>query len=365
MKIVLFTDQGAHYREPIFRQVSEEVPSGVEIFFYIPSNKRENFNISSDDIGIDNVVRFENFYLSRKCFVQWPAVKVALLKNCDLIILWGGINIVSNYLAIILAKITKKKVFLWGHGAYGDEKFFRKVLRMAMYIFADHQFTYGERGAEIVKQWLPRKKVTPIYNSLDFKRLNAIYLKLDDTRLKWDFIFVGRITKVKNLELLFQALRIAKRDEKEYSVIIVGSGENEAALKKLAVRFKIEKNIFWAGPCYDDIVLAKYFKQSRFCISPGNIGLMAMHAFYFRTPVITHGRMEKQMPEAEVVVHRKNGLFFEYENAEDLYKVMDHSTKVELSAYSDQAYESVRKRFTPLAQSNIFWSVIKDYLEKI
>ncbi len=361
MKIALFTDQGAHYREPVFSQISEDTPPDFEIDFYIPSNKKRDFNILGTDTKIKNVYRFENRYVTKLSYIQWPAIKVALGSKYDFLVLWGGTNVISNYFAVLFSKLTGKKLFLWGHGAYGNEGFLKRLLRKYLFVFADHQFTYGDRAVKIINNWLPNKKLVPIYNSLDFVKLNEIYLKAPDHELRWDFIFVGRLTKVKNLELLFQALQMGNNNGQAFSLLIVGSGADEDHLKALTKELDVDKNITWAGACYDEEKLVEYFKKSRFCVSPGNIGLMAMHSLYFRTPVITHNCLAQQMPEAEVIKDDYNGFLFEYNDLEDLYKTMSDSIKVDTKKMNENCFDSIKDDYTPLAQSTTFWRTIDLY----
>ena len=48
------------------------------------------------------------------------------------------------------------------------------------------------------------------------------------------------------------------------------------------------------------------------CVSPGNVGLTAMHSMVFGTPVLTHNDFSHQMPEFEAVKENITGDFFKY-----------------------------------------------------
>ena len=44
-------------------------------------------------------------------------------------------------------------------------------------------------------------------------------------------------------------------------------------------------------------------------VSPGNVGLNAVHALSYGTPVITHNNVNNQMPEHETIIENFNGCF--------------------------------------------------------
>ena len=54
------------------------------------------------------------------------------------------------------------------------------------------------------------------------------------------------------------------------------------------------------------------------CVSPGNIGLTAMHALVFGTPATTHDDFPHQMPEFEAIREGVTGTFFKYNDVESL-----------------------------------------------
>jgi len=60
-------------------------------------------------------------------------------------------------------------------------------------------------------------------------------------------LFVGNLIPVKGLKFLFQALAQVCQKRSHLKLIIIGGGELETALKKLAQTLGIEQNIVWAG----------------------------------------------------------------------------------------------------------------------
>jgi glycosyltransferase involved in cell wall biosynthesis len=53
-------------------------------------------------------------------------------------------------------------------------------------------------------------------------------------------------------------------------------------------------------------------------VSPGNVGLTAVHSLSYGTPVITHNDVSNQGPEYEIIENGITGMFFERNNSESL-----------------------------------------------
>ena len=77
---------------------------------------------------------------------------------------------------------------------------------------------------------------------------------------------------------------------------------------------------FWyVGPLYDEATLGKFLYNADLCVSPGNVGLTAIHALTFGLPVISHDNYLAQMPEFEAITPGKTGMFFRENDSKDLY----------------------------------------------
>lgn len=86
-----------------------------------------------------------------------------------------------------------------------------------------------------------RKKLK---NSLPIAQTYANNYQFVDTKV---FLFVGRLVKIKNVGLLLNAYAKAIINNKDSVLIIIGQGEEEENLKKLANRLGIEKNCLFPG----------------------------------------------------------------------------------------------------------------------
>ena len=360
MRIALFTDQGAHYRFPVFEAIQAATPPGSSIDFYIPSNDSNGLSVPESTGQLKSVFRIHNVNYKGRIVYQTKAVLAACSLKYDAILLWGMANILSNWFATFCAKLTGKRVILWGHGLYGKESPMIHQFRLAFYRLADLHFLYGHHGQKLVNLALTGSNTSVIYNSLNVEKIRKYVESCRNVAkgCEWDLIFVGRITKIKNIELLLDACEILKSKGHGLRVLVVGDGEHREALVRRSAELGIADWFEWAGACYDDQVLAQYFRKSKFCISPGNIGLMAMHALYNETPVITHSDMAHQMPEAEVISEGVNGYLFDYGSPDSLALALDRAISEDYRSMSTGCFTTVGERYDPLNQSKIFWSEV-------
>ncbi len=89
-------------------------------------------------------------------------------------------------------------------------------------------------------------------------------------------------------------------------------------LVQLAKKHQIEERVWFYGACYEDETLAPLIFNASITISPGNVGLTAIHSLSFGTPIITHNNFATQMPEFESIIEGRTGSFFEENNVNDL-----------------------------------------------
>lgn len=80
-------------------------------------------------------------------------------------------------------------------------------------------------------------------------------------------------------------------------------------LQQQVKSYNLANNIWFYGACYDEIKNAALIYNADLCVSPGNVGLTAMHSMVFGTPVITHNDFKWQMPEFEAIEPGKTGDF--------------------------------------------------------
>lgn len=97
-------------------------------------------------------------------------------------------------------------------------------------------------------------------------------------------------------------------------------------------------------------------------VSPGKVGLTAMHSLAYGTPVITHDNFDAQMPEYEAIFPGKTGDFFRREDSADLARLIKIWTlkgDIRTDQEREACYEVIEKRYNPELQRKVIESALE------
>lgn len=338
--IALIPDRFANYRLPIFQKLSDTKLNHFNLTIYADENEDvKGIRIASpsyanSDFSKGGLVwkKIKNFTFKNICYWQSKIAFLPLQGKFDAFVYWGEANRISTWLSCIMAKLIGRKIVFWSHGIYGNEGHIKLNIRKLFYSFADAFLLYSDYGKmQMVKNGFSENKIFVIKNSLDVSHQNLLYERLNKSTIRkkntlFDLdskvlLFVGRLEPKKQIHLLVEGLGKLRRETSDnYKLLIVGDGSSEEALKKLVHKLNLSDHILFYGACYDDSVLASLFVSSDLCVSPGNVGLLAMHSLIYGTPVITHDKFSSQMPEFEVIQPNISGDYFYFNDIDDMVK---------------------------------------------
>ena len=95
-------------------------------------------------------------------------------------------------------------------------------------------------------------------------------------------------------------------------------------------------------------------------MSPGNIGLTAIHSLTYGCPVITHDNFSNQMPEFESIIQGKTGDFFQENDVNSLADTIQKWLSQNLhsrEAIRQFAYQTIDTKWNLYYQMNILKQV--------
>ena len=347
----------ALYRLPIFQALVDTQTDDLEFCVYFDPNHKSSIKQAQPDLSQGKKWRIvKNIYFPFHFVWQRGVWRVALGREFQSIILLGDAYIVTNWIIALLARLRGKRVFFWTHGLYGNESRLKLLVRLAFYRLANGLFLYGNSSKRmLIENKFSPERIYVIYNSLDFEKQKAVARGLDPVELEKTkrqlfpssseapiLIFIGRLTARKQLGLLVEACHRLASKEHYVNVLFVGEGSELNSLKSLVKKYQLENQVVFAGPRYEEEEIAELMCASALCVSPGDIGLTAMHALTYGIPVVTHDDFPAHGPEFEAIVPGFNGEFFEKGNVDSLVE------KIEPWLFSDerQSGEDLKKRCT-------------------
>lgn len=321
MKLCLIYNYAQHYRTSIFKLIDKEFECDFVFGDSMSDVKKMDYSLLKG-----NVEEVHNKHLKGSYFQRGVLRK--LRQDYDRYIMLGETRCISTWLFLVLSKFyPKKKVYLWSHGWYGKESRIERFIKKMLFKMADGIFLYGNYARELmIKEGFNKDKLFVIHNSLAYDEQLETRKQLQTTDIytshfgndNLNLVFVGRLTQVKKLDMILHAMSKSKTKGFKYNLTLIGGGEKKEELERLTTELGLTKNVWFYGPCYNEVELGNLIYNADLCVSPGNVGLTAMHSLVFGTPVITHNHFPLQMPEFESIREGETGTFFEYENIDSL-----------------------------------------------
>lgn len=304
--------------------------------------------------------------------MQGLTKSVLLGRMNDAYLIVGAPMCLSIWVLCLLSRVFRPhcKIYFWTHGWYGKETKAERIIKKAFLKLADGLFLYGNYAKSLlVKEGFDEKRLHVIHNSLSYEVQLALRQKIapsDVYRAHFGssspvLLFIGRLTAVKKLDLVLDAVALLKKKGQRYHVVLVGDGEKKDYLSQKVHELGIDDQVWFYGPCYDEQVNAELIFNADLCVSPGNIGLTAIHVLMFGCPAITHKDFAHQMPEFEAIKPFKTGNFFERGDIASLVKTIEEWFRVNgnLREYvRDSCFDEIDNFWTPSFQMKVLHQVI-------
>ena len=364
--LCLISNIGSHYRFPIFSEMAKL----FACHFYLGDKvntpiKRFDYNqLSGYQQTIKNVY-FGPFYWQRR------SVRL-LFKPYRYYIIDGEPFCLSSWAILLLAKLTRKKTIAWTHGWYGREGTIKRLIKKLFFSLHSALMVYSEYAIALMqKEGIPRRKMYCIANSIDSDNERAIRERLihNDIYRKHfvndypTIIYCGRIQKRKKLEMLVDFASQLKQEGRPVNIVFVGKDVDQVRIDQYAETQNVADCIWMYGPCYDDEVLGQLFYNAHVCVSPGNVGLTAIHSLTFGCPVVTHNNFAYQMPEFEAIRQGETGSFFEQGNPQSLKREIERWICVDSIKRNEtrrKAFDEIDRKWNIHYQTEIIRKVIND-----
>lgn len=364
-KLCLYFNIPSRYREEIYTRINNEY------------NCEWYFEKSSEPIKTFELKGFKHVFLPTKKYggFYWTKGMLGLLKHdCDCYIMMGATRCLSLYVFLLFKRIffPKKWVCLWTHGYYGKESWIEKnFFKKPLLKMADRLLLYGNYAHDLMlKDNFNSLKLLTIHNSLAYSEQSNLRKAIKPSNIYLDhfdncnpvIIFLGRLTKVKKLDMILDAVANLKSRGENYNVTFIGDGSERESLELRANSLGIKAQVWFYGACYDEKINAEMVYNADVCVAPGNVGLTAIHTMMFGCPVITHNDFPWQMPEFEAIHEGKTGSFFERDNIDSLIETISRwfETRGDREQIRQACFEEIDTQWNPNFQMKVLEQAIKN-----
>ena len=331
------------------------------------SNSGHNVTIYTSDLDFANnlhtfnkhlprIEKAENFKINRTSvwfsvglFFVNPKMYSQISKDNPDIIHTIGVKSFQSFIAALISKKNKIPLIVSDQGGLTTHPEFNKgpVIKRLLYKLQTPMIRYVVNQAskiivanEYEKQIFTNRnieamgkvsalceesKITIIRNGIDLEIINQ---RPTEFRKKYGFdkkffLFVGRFTKIKGLDILLQAMNLIKNQPELENIQLVIMGVDfgfQDQMLEMIDEFNIKEKIHVIkNPSREDVITA--YRESEFLVLPSRwelSPLTPLEGFAFKKPVIStnvHG-----IPST--ITHGENGILIEDEDSHSLSKAI-------------------------------------------
>ena len=365
MKLCIIYNAAQKYRERIFSLIDDY----YDCDWYFGHTKTD---IKEMDTSVLKHVTYYKIIGNNKISWQRSIIKLLFNKKYTVFLMLAESRNLTIYVLLFLLRFfPNKKIYLWTHGLYGKESKTETKLKLWIYRHSTGVFLYGNYAKKLlIQKGFPANKLFVIHNSLFYERQKAIRDNIKPSNIYTDhfsnnnpvIIFIGRLTKVKRLDMLIDAVTLLKQRGCAYNIVFIGDGEMRQDLECLVAKKNLTNNVWFFGACYDEQTNAELIYNADLCVAPGNVGLTAMHTMVFGCPVITHDDFKWQMPEFEAITKGITGDFFRYGNIDSLAETINNwllSKRNKREEVRQNCFKEIDNNWNPKFQMEIFKEHLK------
>lgn len=366
-KICIIYNSAPLYREAIFLKMDEEY---VCDWYFGP----KRWDIEEMDVNnLKNVYRIRQYGDPNKLMIKRRLLRLLFKKKYQTYFLLAETRSITDWVFFWMAHtfFPKKKVYIWTHGWYGKETGVDAKMKLWLYKHVNGTFVYSNYARELlIKEGIPEEKLFTIHNSLHYDQQKELRESIKPSRIYTEhfgnthpvIIFIGRLTKVKQLDMLVNAVADLNKQGQPCNLVFVGDGVERDNLEAQVKDLGILEKVWFYGACYDERTNAELIYNADLCVAPGNVGLTAMHTMVFGTPVISHNEFKWQMPEFEAIRPGKTGDFFDYQSEKSLVNTIKHWFKEKSDKREDvrqACFKEIDTQWNPYFQMDVIRKNLK------
>ena len=361
-----------HYRIPVFKLLCEQEYNDYRIL----ADTKSKTDILSVDLShlskekLKNKITFteiKNYYF-KSLLWQKGLISQVIKKENQSIIFLGDPHFISTWFAVVIANLLGKNTYFWTHAFIRGNSLSDKIKKLFFSLPNKGLLLYGEKAKhDLISKGFDSSKLNVIYNSLDYDYQLKIRNNLTNDRIMKKkaelfnndyptIFFIGRLTPQKKLDKLITLINKLHYKNIPCNLLFIGDGADKEDLISQVENVNLNRYISFYGKCHSEDELGPIIASCDICISPGEIGLTAMHSLVYGTPVITHNSYIHQMPEYEAIQPGYNGDFFKYNDDSSLLTIVTNwlnKQNKEREKIRQNCYEIIDKKYNPHNQVKI------------
>lgn len=216
--------------------------------------------------------------------------------TADLLVVEDGLRNLDTWAYLAARKPKRRPTAFWGHGRTTDKTVTGPEAALKRFLVkrGDWWFAYTQGTADHLSALgIPPAKVSVLDNTFDTEELARAAAGVETAEVDrligelgltrgHSALYLGGLSRSKNLELLIEASRIVAAEDPLFRVVIAGAGPDRQRLESLASGAPV----VFAGPVFDARRKAVLASACDFMALPGLVGLAAVDSFVLGLPAV-------------------------------------------------------------------------------
>lgn len=357
---------------------------GIVIWMNMPSHHQDYFFNQLLSLGSDLIVCYYAFVDERRKMIGWESSKPLSkyeyyvdpsIKSVEGIAGWEKkIHVIPGYgnafLRTLIRHLSKNQV-KWIHWSEPSRSGIRWLASYPMkiwYAYMVNRFAIGALSIGILaekdfKKWgISKAKVSMLPYSISNYRDCDVDKEIQHFKGKKDvFLFVGEICKRKGVDLLIKAFNLLVKNNKNYCLVLVGSGVQLEKYKRMVERYDIIDSVLFRGVVPATDILSVY-KASDVFVLPSRFdgwGMVVNEASSMGMPLIVSEAVGSSW---HMVENSVNGYRVKKNSIKSLFAAMSVYTK---AASLIKSHGIASKRIFDLNSSSVmakkFIQIVETY----
>src|SRR3989344_1474271 len=362
LKIAFIHNIISPHNNPLFRQLFKRSDLKIKFFFLSPTDPNRPW-VHSEELGFDyQILPGNRLTLGGKdsfSFYFNPSI-INILKsyNPDIVLI-SGWDHPSYGMAVLYAKVFKKKLVLWSGSTAYETSWRRTITRPFVRVLirlSDKFVAYGTRSKEyLISLGAPAGKIIISYNTTDLNKYSsAIKLRKDrQSQLKKSLglsgktliLYYGQLIGRKGVLQLLEAFKEVRKSQPDLGLLIVGNGNLEEKIKIYVNENKLINSVkLFKYP--GENVIVSYFASADLFVLPSSQevwGLVVNQALAAGLPVIATDQAGSTL---DLIKSDENGFIITNSTPNAIALGLKHILGQDLKKMSKSAVQSVY-RLTP------------------
>ncbi|MGP6240481.1 glycosyltransferase family 4 protein [Cuniculiplasma sp. SKW4] len=289
-------------------------------------------------------------------FILKLLLNIKKLRDFDIIFLN---TIPYFYFGHILRKLKGKRISIFHEAWYSyldnSNIFFKFIIVHEIGKIVNHS------DAIIAVSSATEKSLITNYKAKNVYRI-PIGINIDDNdnkqNIKYDLVYLGRLTSIKHIENLLLAIKNIKTEFPKISCVIAGFGDQSEHLINLSQKLGIMNNISFIGYIKDD---DKYFllRSCKIFVMPSEregFSIATLEAMYCgAVPIIAKPEYDEIFGAADFVINNETGLYYKVGDVNEL------SNKILFLLTNEEIYNKLRIKSMEMSKRFDWKYIIKLY----